>query len=189
MTFMVIDLETLSTETNAVVFAVGLAAFDIQSFDPYTPVMTDVLYLSPKAQKGRAIDPDTVAWWFKQSEEAKAEFHIACDEGLGMRQVADAINRFYLDSGSHQVFGNGPTFDLAITEDLMKDAFTQPAFSFREMRCVRTLCEACGVDWKKYIKNGETGKGEGHAHTALGDAVAEGRGLVECYMKLAAAGI
>ncbi|MFM9673750.1 3'-5' exonuclease, partial [Streptomyces galilaeus] len=71
MNHVMLDLETMGQGNNAAIVAIG-AVF----FEPTTGEIGDTFYrkidLESAAQYGE-IDPNTVLWWLKQSDAARAE--------------------------------------------------------------------------------------------------------------------
>ena len=157
---LMLDIETLGLGSNALVVAIG-AVF----FDPKTGEIGNEFYrvldYQDQIDKGRVPTLSTVKFWFGQSEEARAVF---LQDGVPTSQ---ALRDFYTFVTSNceidkvTPWGNGPSFDLTITESLMNDFSVPIPWKFRNVRCLRTF--------KDYIYDGKDLKREGVYHHALDD--------------------
>lgn len=65
---VMIDIETLGTKPGAAILSIGAVMFSATGLGEtfYTPVS-----LKSCTDIGLTVDPDTVAWWMQQSEEAR----------------------------------------------------------------------------------------------------------------------
>ena len=139
MTIYVIDIETLSTEFNAVVLSIGMVAltseFKIKGKFHHT------LPAEEQAARGRHICDETMAWWAKQDPKA---FDVACDtsHGLSVEQVLGKFQEFIKqtrDPRDNTFWGNGSDFDNVIIKSLHTDfGYAQSLERFGN-RCFRTL--------------------------------------------------
>lgn len=168
MKSVMIDIETLSTEPDACVVAIGAAKFDEHG-------VTDTLSLiiSKKDWHGH-IDHNTVAWWMEQSSDAKAATFNqegAMSAISAQQQLKDFIQ------GADEVWANSPSFDLVILKKWWKRVSpnTHMPVSHRNERCCRTiyreadrLCIELGDAWKMGI-----------AHNAVDDAANQARAIIE----------
>jgi hypothetical protein len=136
-----IDLETLDTETSAVVLSVGMVVYD-----PLTIVRSDLsrlhkLYYSldiqPQLEQGRTIGGDTVVWWSKQSTEARQVFtEYPKTHPIGvLSNIYDMLREYRIQ----HVWGNGVDFDNAIITSLAKSFGAPKPLNYKHNRCFRTL--------------------------------------------------
>jgi hypothetical protein len=136
MTHIMIDLETLSTRTNAAIVSIGAVKFDAERgvYDKYYQVV---------AHKDRpAFDmcPDTLVWWSKQSEEARAIF--TDPTGTPIEQALLDFSLWTLngsDKKAIRMWGNGAAFDnviLSTAYDICD--FDKPWMLYND-RCYRTM--------------------------------------------------
>src|SRR5690606_35025736 len=91
--------------------------------------------------KGRIKDSDTIAWWERQSEEAKAEaYSVPEDERTDTLEVLEALNEFIQRGGKDVlIWGNGSDFDNCLLADIFRNyVFTIP-LKFYNNRCFRTF--------------------------------------------------
>lgn len=145
--FMV-DVETLSTEPNAVVLSIGALRFN--------PMSGQVLgsfhvKLNLTEQRNRHISADTVQWWVNQLKE-KNGFELFSENNRTMvRNALIALREFMDDIGvddKRVVWACDPDFDCVILENLFNEygfkvpwRYTEP----KSVRTVRLLAELTGV--------------------------------------------
>jgi hypothetical protein len=172
-----LDIETFGTGADAVVLSVGVCAFGKDA--PYKAGFWTVTDRNTQLDVGRAIDPETLAWWEQQSPEAR-QFSFAeqlppdCQWPRPVSTVGmlEALALFFVDlTGGlpHReqpvfVWTNGPAFDAAIMASLYKSYGKKLPWFFSGDRCYRTLtamARAKGVPLPDFI---------GHPHRAIDDA-------------------
>ena len=161
-----VDLETLGTNEDAVIVAIGAVVFD-----PFTPGFVvphrfhQVVQLN--GQPNRKMDTATVAWWMKQSDAARQIFEYP-DTTL-----TDALNQFYDFYTRHQcirIWSHGITFDVAILNHAYRNMGRSAPWSFRDARDTRTIYDLYPnqTELKTFFK---------HTHNALQDAEDQARAL------------
>ena len=129
-----IDIETLGTDDRSIVLSIGAVYFNKtgigQSF-------YRVLDIARQIELGRVINEESLQWWARQSEEAKA---ILNEKGDPVQDVLLAFNEFASIFGTDvKVWGNGATFDNVIVSTLYKDMGMERPWRFTNDRCYRTL--------------------------------------------------
>ena len=173
----VIDIETMGLAHNAPILQVGVCAIDRQSGRVLDSAEWGVDVDEYNNDPDFVTDVSTVKWW---STQDSATFAKVLSGELSIVEVLDKLEDFMVglcvESDLRRVWGNSPSFDL----DKLKYAYTVygldvPWMHWNE-RCLRTICDENDVDWHKHLKDGD-------AHTALGDAVAEAKGILECDTK------
>ena len=154
---IMVDLETLGLNNNAVIIAIGAVAFNAEGLckDTFYKVVdptscTDI---------GMQIDASTVMWWMRQSDAARKAF-----DRPGAR-IEDALNHFaewiHVAGPEPLVWGNGATFDNIILGNAYASAGIKKPWGNFNDRCYRTL-----KGMYPTIKAAKTGT----AHNALDDA-------------------
>lgn len=139
---VMIDLETLGTAPGCVVLSIGAVEFDDDGAGP--EVMTCVINKADSLRRGLAVDPNTEAWWEKQSEEARCVLAMADDPALS-RSLVYALGMFedYLvrrgGPDGVEVWGNGADFDNAILAACYRAVGLEAPWKFWNNRCYRTL--------------------------------------------------
>jgi len=150
-TYVQIDLETLSLkQRTAPVVSLGAVAYQYEKriFDTfyYRFDLDEQFY-----ELGRVPNSDTLKWWLRQPDAARAVFHddgIIVGPNAGYGQVAKVEAAFHtwwtgvhnanLANGAPIVLSKGPNFDIAILEML----FSSVPWNYRNVMCWRTL-ERC----------------------------------------------
>jgi len=136
---IMLDMETIGTAANSVILSIGAVYFNDDGTlgDEYYTV------LETNSQKlhGRYVDPDTVAWWEKQSEEAKKEAYSYPDKDRQSTAIALSKLFEFIKQGGKDVliWGNGSDFDNALLADLFRSFGIKQPWAFWNNRCFRTF--------------------------------------------------
>ena len=166
---VVLDLETMSTDKQALVLSIGWAIIkdcEIVSQGEVRPKM--------EAQADRHVSFDTLRWWM-DGNKAEAQKHLASlpewdlDVALTYLDVSvDAIKQW----PKVKVWGNSPNFDCDILAGLYRSAGKEVPWKFWQERDMRTLRDVSTT--ARHVPK--------IAHTAMWDAVAEAEDLC-AYLK------
>ncbi|EOU8847532.1 3'-5' exoribonuclease [Escherichia coli] len=177
---LMIDLETMGTNTNAPIVVIGAVFFDPQTGE-IGPVFYIVVSLTDAMNTGAVPDGGTIEWWLKQSSEARAA--ILTDQV----KLRDALSRFrefineYSDEKFVQVWGNGATFDNAILRTSYERLDIPCPWRYHNDRDVRTIVElgkTIDFDARTVIPF------EGVRHNALDDARHQAKYVTATIQKL-----
>lgn len=159
---VMLDLETLGTKPGCPILSIGATTF-------LTPAPTSYYLVIQEGQaKMDNPDPDTIAWWAKQSEEARAEVF----NNPNALHIYDALITFnnwlvalkQTPEDRIIIWGKGATFDEPILQEAMKRYGITPVWTFRDSMCFRTLAE---VGKMCFVSDPEF---QGARHNALHDA-------------------
>ncbi|EPN9159130.1 3'-5' exoribonuclease domain-containing protein [Escherichia coli] len=177
---LMIDLETMGTNTNAPIVVIGAVFFDPQTGE-IGPVFYIVISLTDAMNTGAVPDGGTIEWWLKQSSEARAA--ILTDQV----KLKDALSRFrefiheYSDEKFVQVWGNGATFDNAILRRSYERQGIPCPWRYYNDRDVRTIVElGKTIDFDARIVI----PFEGVRHNALDDARHQAKYVSAIWQKL-----
>ncbi|HAV9747137.1 TPA: exonuclease [Escherichia coli] len=177
---LMIDLETMGTNTNAPIVVIGAVFFDPQTGE-IGPVFYIVISLTDAMNTGAVPDGGTIEWWLKQSSEARAAILT------GQIKLKDALSRFrefineYSDEKFVQVWGNGATFDNAILRTSYERLDIPCPWRYYNDRDVRTIVElgkTIDFDARTVIPF------EGVRHNALDDARHQAKYVSAIWQKL-----
>lgn len=141
-THVIIDIETLSTNDDAVVWSIGAVK---KCFD--TGAELDTFYIRIDQNQGGHVDDGTLYWWAQQNQEAQAEMY---NRDYAPVEVALEAFRTWLD-GKHKVWGNGATFDLVKIRRLYERYGQDAPWDFWDERDVRTVVDMCPTNHKKLV--------------------------------------
>lgn len=167
MSDVMIDIETLSTKPNAAMLSVGAAFFNIQGNRLGRHYYANIEMSSYSSDYH--IDPDTVKWWFTQSQEARDAVLV---KPQPIKKVLMELGAFMRQGGSSlRVWGNGANFDPVILRNAYETENIPVPWKFWNTRDVRTV-----VDQMPNIKN--IIKREGTYHNALDDAITQAKWIL-----------
>lgn len=109
------------------------------------------------------VDPETEAWWEKQSEAAKAALTI---DPRPLDEVLMDFEGWWQANCGEEVWCHGATFDAPILEAAYAAVFSSEApWKFWNVRCYRTVLALGNRRPDKYL--------DGDKHNALSDAKAQ----------------
>lgn len=159
---IMLDLEALSAKNNAAILSIGAVKFGTESIiDRFYRVVS----LKSCTGRGFVMDADTIAWWMKQSDEARKIFteeSISID--IALREFSDFVG------GDVPVWGNGATFDNVIITSAFELCRVNKPWKFWNDKCYRTIKSAFPE-----IKLERTGT----HHNALNDAESQAMHLIK----------
>lgn len=170
---VMLDLETLSNKSDAVVVQIAAVMFE-----PLTGVVgaefNQVVDLEDSMIYG-TLNGETLKWWMQQPEEARAIFNSKGTTTLesALLSFTDWITKnsdMKTEEGSPDaiVWGNGATFDNVILNNAYEELGLTPPWSFYNSRDLRTVVDL-GITIKDVNPKKEL-TFEGIPHNALDDA-------------------
>lgn len=167
-----VDIETLSTEPNAIILSIGAILFNPFDINDPQELTAHTFYMNVdrNSQPHSHESADTVEWWSRQSESARARL---LDDpqpiGVALRELHNFLvfRQGQAHPPAHELWANGPNFDCVILQSAYArySNFKLPTPFYRQF-CVRTACE---LAWRH-----GTGKPRievGIAHNALDDCI------------------
>ena len=154
---IMIDIETLSTRSDAAILSIGAVKFDLATGAVSDPFLVSIDPTSYDEQQMFDIDNDTVAWWKKQGKTAQKALEI--NRVATVFLALDRLIEYFEDNGfdakdneSH-VWARGPQFDLTILRHAARMAYGKESdapWMFYQERDVRTFLDAKGYQrWSK----------------------------------------
>lgn len=157
------DLETLRQRPGCVILSVGAVGFDPETGE-LGPEFYEVISKQSCIDATLHIDSDTLAWWMKQSPEARkvlAEAELPIARPLG--GVLSELTAWFHKNFGPDVFvwGNGSDFDNAILAHAYRAVRQRQPWKFWNSGCHRTL---------KRLRPGIEIVRQGTHHNALDDA-------------------
>jgi DNA polymerase III epsilon subunit-like protein len=190
MKHVMIDIETMDNRGTAAIIAIGAVSFGMRNnirggdvcyewdINPDMPFYKRVS-LQSCIDAGLTVNADTIAWWMKQSDEARHEFiegeeraknFEEHDKGYAVpiKAALGALHEWFRTVGARYVWGNGSDFDNAILQHAHAKLGLTTPWQFWNNRCLRTL---------KFLKPDIKIDAfqEGTKHTALADALAQAK--------------
>lgn len=145
MTDIMIDLETLSVCTNAVILTIGAAKFNLGN-----PIIIDSFYSRITIQScinvGMVTDKKTIDWWNKQKNTDV--YNEALGEDIERINIKIALNNLTTWMGSMsnvRIWANGPSFDCSILGEAYRKCNLPIPWKYWNERDVRTIYDLGGV--------------------------------------------
>ncbi len=160
---LMIDLETLGTQVNAPIVAVGACFFDIKTGE-IGKTFDATIDLTQALRYGK-MSGDTLKWWLSQGDEARQKVARGRSDPI---KVYNAFCDFVASGGSGvRPWGNGASFDISMLEFSMARVIERtPPWDFWNIRDCRTI-KHLATD----MRLSAPPERNGVHHTALDDAI------------------
>lgn len=139
-THVMLDLETMGTEADAAIIAIGAVKFNPRGGDILDAFYTRV-DLGSALAAGLTVTGSTIDWWLHEDRDL-ARMRLLNTQAMPLWEALTGFNDWYeQDKGdlSYPVWGNGAMFDNAIMRSAYAKLNMRCPWSFREDRCYRTL--------------------------------------------------
>lgn len=144
---LMLDIETMSSDSEAAVVAIGARIFTLSG-----PAKGFEVFIDPaKACIIGNSNPETIAWWGKQGAYEQVF--------SGKTDPADAFHRFMMfckEQKPDYVWANSPSFDCVIMRHMARQTGLKFPFHYRDehdCRTLNSLGRAMGVDCKDIWTN------------------------------------
>lgn len=176
MNNLMVGIETLSSREDAAILSLGAVFFNTKLGSTHEAFHA---VIKPSSKYFGHIDPDTVIWWMKQSDDARG----ALFENTKASELRVALANFseftFRNNGAEplKVWSKSPNFDLTIVRNAMKRTNQTAPWEYWNERDVRTcldLGNLMGVDIKKRPD-------EDTEHSAIGDAIYQAKQVIDVY--------
>lgn len=152
---VMLDLETMSTRSNAAIASIGAVKFSVE--DGIIDEFYRTIDLRTCKAHGLHFDQETIDWWKQQSPEAQKAL---AKDTISLTQALDEFSEWY-GRKSLPTWGNGAGFDNVIVENAYRAIGGKRPWLPWEDRCYRTM---------KNIVQIPIDEREGVFHNALDDA-------------------
>jgi DNA polymerase III epsilon subunit-like protein len=162
---VMLDLETMGTDPDAAIIAVGAVRFDLEA-GSIGEKFYAVVDLQSAVANGGVINPSTVLWWMQQGDAARSAF------ARPGHHIADVLASFtkWLGDEDAFVWGNGAAFDNVILATAYRNANLPVPWKFYNDRCYRTVrAQYPAVSMQR----------RGTFHNAVDDAESQARHLID----------
>lgn len=152
---VMIDIETLSTDSNALITTISCVQCDIRN-GKIGESKEIGIELDQQLKNGAVLDKDTVIWWLSQNKDAiismieieKIDVTVALSElNIWFIGLADKLGCKTKDL---KLWGNGSSFDNTIVRNLYKRSNIEFVIPYYNDRDVRTLVDLYDIDTRKY---------------------------------------
>lgn len=176
---VMVDLETLALDSNALILSIGAVEFDPQApgdglgREFYLVVNQDL----QQSKWGRVVSPSTLKWWSEQGAEAKRVLDHSAPAAFGPRLDSALVKFQSWLGGPANIWGYGAHFDNVVLANAYSACGLHDAWSYSQNRCHRTL-KALGPDLTMVIPINAC------EHDALQDAKYQARWAVEALRRM-----
>ena len=170
---VMVDLETLSTRSDAVILSIGAVKFDLERGKIYDSGFYTSISIDSNTEAGRHISEDTLVWWMGQGDAARrvfSESKVVLPAAL--EQFSDWIGN---DDGG-EVWSNGADFDIPMLAHAFSTHDMTIPWKFYNTRCFRTYKKLPGAPACKTPPT--------VAHHALHDAISQAQHAIDIYAHL-----
>lgn len=183
---LMIDIETVSSQTDAAVASIGAVAFEPHGQDSEAGLRSrpEHLFYVPidledNEALGRHFSGDTIKWWLRQEEAARAA--LVDPDAVTLKEAAQRLRTFVegLTPRPTRVWAKGPDFDCVILKHVFNQVGESWPFQYSEARCVRTIAELA------FPAGDAPRMNTGTAHNALDDAIFQACLVQLCQRRLA----
>lgn len=150
---LMIDIETLGKQDNAVITSIAARQFNVQTGKLGESFIIHI-DIDDSLKHGRVVQGDTIQWWLQQSDHARS---LIYDEDMPRHGLRSAMMQFgnwiYNLSlvGEVRPWGNGASFDLTKIKNSMAAVDITVPWQFFNERDVRTL-SALRPEFKEAIE-------------------------------------
>jgi hypothetical protein len=135
MIHAMIDLETLSTNPNAVILTLGAV-----KFNPFGTGQSEPMYfkvdVDSQTKLGRHVQPETLDWWATQPKKIQEEA-LGESDRISLEETLKKINKYSV--GVDVFWCQGPLFDYAILQNLYAQMGQPCPWNYWAIRDSRTL--------------------------------------------------
>lgn len=163
---VMLDLETMSTESNAAICSIGAVKFSLEEG------VMDTFYCTVDAADCKAhgldISVSTVQWWSRQPKEVLAQLR---KDNMPLHDALTAFSKWYGHT-PYPTWGCGAGFDNVIMENAYKAVGMKRPWTPWLDRCYRTMKEVVKISEKER---------KGTYHNALDDALHQTHHLLKIF--------
>lgn len=190
LTHLLIDIETLGTEPNAVVLSIAYVPFVLEVHTYFEELVSAGVYVKLDVQEQirihhRSVEDSVVKWWKTQPKDVFDAMVRPSSEDMSMKEGLTLLNKFVSGIKNYHfnesyVWSRGNNFDFPILKSLYQAAGIGLPYNDWRARDVRTAIDImAGTDNGKYnLRFG----GDGFiAHNPLHDAAMDAARLNELF--------
>ncbi len=160
---IMLDLETMGTDSDAAIIAIGAVRFDTSVTDSFYRVVD----LQSSLDVGLTMSADSILWWLKQEDKARQAITV---EGVALRSALLDFKKWAGEDAL--IWGNGATFDNVILANAYNKSAIECPWHYSANRCYRTL---------KSFYPDVAFQHVGVAHNALDDAQSQAVHLLKIF--------
>ena len=139
---LVFDIETLDTESTAVVLSASIVYFEEN--DTWESLLDKALFVKFNAKEQidkykRTVSKSTLKWWNEQSDTAKNVSFLPSNKDVGAEEGIDLIKRYLAnDPANTKIIWTRGSLDSMVFESLTNAVGTLPLVKYNQYRGIRT---------------------------------------------------
>lgn len=157
---LMLDIESLALGPRPVITQIALLGYEIESDEHIPDFYSQYLPIEPQQQiiPPRVIMASTLSWWFKQSDEARANFDLNSgtdfeDLVAALRGLVAAFNRLTKNgTRNYELSAKGPKFDVVAVETLLHELGLEVPWNYQRVTDVRQDCWRAKINPKNVAK-------------------------------------
>lgn len=177
-----VDIESMSANSNAAIVSIAVVPFTTYSHKKGEINKSQFVRgvdLKSCYEHGLHIDPDTIMWWLKQSDEARKSLS---EDIIPLKEMLNHLwgfvhNIYYKDPKSVRWWSHGSSFDMVILENAYKATNIIPPWRYKQFRDTRTIFDLAEIDLDRDYKLSGI-------HTAVGDSQNQAQAIIDALWKL-----
>ena len=145
-----VDLETLSTDTSAVIVTIAAVKFNFDSDE----IETFTVNLDPKSslKYGMTISQDTLDWWKKQDKAAVDAWKL---NPVPVDAALDSFNGFIGDASKTNMWAQGIDLDFPVLRYSLKKTGKPIKWNYWNQCDSRTIFTVANFNTKKATRVGQ----------------------------------
>lgn len=164
-----IDIETMSTRTDAAVFQIGAMGFEFASGGKVYNSKPFEAYISLQSSldAGLHVDPATIAWWMQQDDGVRTDAAIGLQYGISLDDALSGLDEWMMQDFEipwdtvEGIWAKPITFDLTILTSAYQKLGREVPWNWRNGRDLRTLFHLAGGEPQMMF--------DGRPHSAVDD--------------------
>lgn len=174
MRHIMLDLETLGTKPGSVILSIGAVLFDPKTGELGEEFSACISLISSR-EAGLTVDPNTEAWWDKQSDDARSVLlgakNPVCPTLTQVLTLFKSwVQEHSIEKQNRLIWGNGASFDVPLLEAAYEAVGLTPPWNYWGSMCFRTM--------KNLYRDVVPPPREGTHHNALDDAKHQAQHLI-----------
>lgn len=134
-----IDIETLSDKSNAIITSIAAQNFSMDG------TLLESFYIDIDIQDslacGFSVNKSTLLWWMKQSQEAVNKLVEGQEDSKGVHEALKEFASFIYETKPSWYWGNSAKFDLGKLEDYYSRCRIRIPWNTWNELCYRTECK------------------------------------------------
>lgn len=164
-TFVMVDLETLSTKQNGVIVQIGAVKFTVEGGlgDEFLVNIDSKSSL----QYGLNVEQDTLQWWAKQPEHIRKSWQV---DKQTLPNALNLFNNWLEGSEDALMMANGSVFDFGILRSSYEVTGINRPWPYWNEMDLRTIATLLNIKLSK-----------GNDHNALGDAKNQAKQFIQLF--------